>query len=703
MNNFKSNLKQIGLLSWKNYTIQKRSLIALLLEILLPALFAVVLLPIRGLVKSTNYPNDTIYSSFSVNQLPFLKFPKAQINQWYIGYTPVNNQYVNETMLQLINKLSGPFTKLNLKGFATENEMIDYNNFILVNEKNASMARLAGITFLESQIDKLTYKIRMSYSSKNDQTKATNAWKTDLIYPASPTLGPRESNKIYGGEPGYYTEAFLALQNAIETIYIQLKTNSTTLDLMNQIELKRFPYPPYNNDAFTFVIQATFPFILMISFVFTVILTAKAIVNEKESGLKEAMKLMGMKPWIYWITWYIKTFILLLPAVICIVIAFKVRIPLKGGGYGAILDKSDTFILIIFFLLYMSSSITFILLLSSFFKKANAAAAGSGIIWFLTYLPFIFIQLRYDSTSFGLKFLALFVNNLNMCETIQLIGFFESKGVGVNWSNLNETVSVNDQLTVLQSLLVSLSTNFIHLALFYYVEQINPGDNGIARKWYFPIQFLIPKGMSRDDDIINNKVYDGKLDQKEIFIESDEVYSTRKAGIKINNITKTFKQFGKLKTAVKDLSLKIYENHITVLLGHNGAGKSTTISMITGITSPNKGQILVNDHDIVKDTAMARRQIGFCPQYNLLFDEMTVLEHLVFFSKLKENYNMAEINSILEDLNLKDKANALSKTLSGGMKRKLSVAIAFIGGSKIVILDEPTSGKVILTLKKLIR
>jgi ABC-type lipoprotein export system ATPase subunit len=275
-------------------------------------------------------------------------------------------------------------------------------------------------------------------------------------------------------------------------------------------------------------------------------------------------------------------------------------------------------------------------------------------------------------------------------------GSYESKGVGVNWSNINEPVSVNDTLTFTHLMLISLSTNFFHLLIFFYLEQINPGDNGIAKKWYFPIQCLFPSRKTSEDSFMVNKIYDStkeRTDSSQVFIESDEVYATRKAGIKINNITKVFKQFGKLKTAVNDLSFKIYENHITVLLGHNGAGKSTTISMITGIASPTKGQILVNDHDIVNETQLARKQIGYCPQYNLLFDEMTVLEHLVFFSKLKENYDPKEIENILTDLNLSDKTNALSRTLSGGMKRKLSVAIAFIGGSKIVILDEPTSGK----------
>ena len=112
--------------------------------------------------------------------------------------------------------------------------------------------------------------------------------------------------------------------------------------------------------------------------------------------------------------------------------------------------------------------------------------------------------------------------------------------------------------------------------------------------------------------------------------------------------------------------------------------------MITGICEPTSGSVLINDKDIVTNTKEARSVLGYCPQHNLLFEDLTVYEHLKFFSKLKQNFNENEINRMLELTNLADKKNALAKTLSGGMKRKLSVAIAFIGGSKTVILDEPS-------------
>ncbi|CAF1151211.1 unnamed protein product, partial [Brachionus calyciflorus] len=236
--------------------------------------------------------------------------------------------------------------------------------------------------------------------------------------------------------------------------------------------------------------------------------------------------------------------------------------------------------------------------------------------------------------------------------------------------------------------------NFINLFLLYYFDNILPGDRGIAKSWFFPIEscFRIKRGRVNSELDLRNLPPDNfsQIDsQNPIYIEDESSYSTRKIGIKIENISKQFKQLGQVKQAVQNLSLNIYEGQISVLLGHNGAGKSTTISMITGLAKPTNGRILVNDIDVVKNTKEARKCIGFCPQYNLLFDDLTVYEHLKFYSKLKENFKEAEIDEMLDIINLSDKKHALSKTLSGGMKRKLCVAIAFIGNSSIVILDEP--------------
>ncbi|CAH1396659.1 unnamed protein product [Nezara viridula] len=118
-------------------------------------------------------------------------------------------------------------------------------------------------------------------------------------------------------------------------------------------------------------------------------------------------------------------------------------------------------------------------------------------------------------------------------------------------------------------------------------------------------------------------------------------------------------------------------------------------SILMGLFPPSKGTALVYGHDIRNEMSTIRKSLGVCPQHNILFKNFTVEEHLWFFGRLKGHDPgkvQVEIQQILTDLNLFEKKNSLPIYLSGGLKRKLSIAIAFIGGSRTVILDEPTAG-----------
>lgn len=145
------------------------------------------------------------------------------------------------------------------------------------------------------------------------------------------------------------------------------------------------------------------------------------------------------------------------------------------------------------------------------------------------------------------------------------------------------------------------------------------------------------------------------MDSKEARIEN-EFYEKEptnlKVGVKIKNLEKVFHN---KKVAVRNLSLNMYENQITVLLGHNGAGKTTIMSMITGMFPPTSGTAVVAGHDIRTDMPGVRASLGLCPQHNILFEELTVSEHLYFFSKLKgvpSHLVQAEIDKYIELLDL---------------------------------------------------
>ena len=129
---------------------------------------------------------------------------------------------------------------------------------------------------------------------------------------------------------------------------------------------------------------------------------------------------------------------------------------------------------------------------------------------------------------------------------------------------------------------------------------------------------------------------------------------------------------------------------------HNGAGKTTTMHLLTGLYSPTRGTAKINGFDLNTDIEEIRKSLGFVPQYNVLFEDMNVINHLWFYARLKGlsiQDTKIEMEKLIVDTGLQKKRFEIAKTLSGGMQRKLSVAIAFVGGSKTVILDEPSAGE----------
>jgi ATP-binding cassette subfamily A (ABC1) protein 3 len=148
----------------------------------------------------------------------------------------------------------------------------------------------------------------------------------------------------------------------------------------------------------------------------------------------------------------------------------------------------------------------------------------------------------------------------------------------------------------------------------------------------------------------------------------------------------------------------MYNGQIFALLGHNGAGKTTTISMLTGLITSTSGSAEVFGTDIFEDMSTIRQFLGVCPQHDILFDLLTPEEHLEIFCDFKgvpRAEQPEQIKKMLIDVDVYHHKDTVAENLSGGSKRKLSVAIALIGGSKLVLLDEPTSGMDLSARRKL--
>ena len=154
------------------------------------------------------------------------------------------------------------------------------------------------------------------------------------------------------------------------------------------------------------------------------------------------------------------------------------------------------------------------------------------------------------------------------------------------------------------------------------------------------------------------------------------------------------KTFGTL-VAVDDVSFTVDRGQLVGLLGPNGAGKTTTVSMIAGLVTPEKGEVLVGGTRLAGDTDPKKRQIGLVPQDLALYDELSARANLRFFGALYSLTGAAldkAIATAMDLVGLADRLNDLVKTYSGGMKRRLNLAAGLLHDPDILLLDEPTVG-----------
>lgn len=154
------------------------------------------------------------------------------------------------------------------------------------------------------------------------------------------------------------------------------------------------------------------------------------------------------------------------------------------------------------------------------------------------------------------------------------------------------------------------------------------------------------------------------------------------------------KSYGDL-TAVRDLALSVCRGEVFGFLGPNGAGKTTTVNMICGLVRPDAGEIAIDGHTVGGAHRACARLIGLCPQDLVIWEGLTCLEQLEFMGHLYDlprREARARALELLRVLGLSERRHSVAKTLSGGMKRRLNIALALVHGPKLVILDEPQAG-----------
>ncbi|KAF4105040.1 phospholipid-transporting ATPase ABCA1b [Onychostoma macrolepis] len=552
-----------------------------------------------------------------------------------------------------------------LEPVSTEEKMVNESMSLLDNRKF-----WAGIVFLDIQSNStelpphVNYKIRMDI----DNVERTNKIK-DGYWDPGPRADPFEDMRyIWGG--------FTYLQDIVEHSIIRAVTGTKE---KTGVYIQQMPYPCYVDDIFLRIMSRSMPLFMTLAWMYSVAIIIKGVVYEKEARLKETMRIMGLDNGILWFSWFISSLIPLLISAGLLVLLLKM---------GNLLPYSDPGVVFLFLGSFAVVTIMQCFLISTAFARANLAAACGGIIYFTLYLPYVLCVAWQDYVGFSAKVIASLLSPVAFGFGCEYFALFEEQGVGIQWNNLFSSPMEEDNYNLTTCLILMYFDAFLYGVMTWYIEAVFPGQYGIPRPWYFPFTKSYWFGESNTN---NTAVHGKKSNAGAVRIEEEPTHL--ELGVYIKNLVKVYRHGKKL--AVDGLTLGFYEGQITSFLGHNGAGKTTTMSILTGLFPPTSGTAYIMGKDIRSELSSIRRSLGVCPQHNVLFSMLTVEEHIWFYARLKglsEEDVKAEMEQILTDTGLPHKRKCRTSQLSGGMQRKLSVALAFVGGSRVVILDEPTAG-----------
>ncbi|XP_078010206.1 phospholipid-transporting ATPase ABCA7-like isoform X6 [Phascolarctos cinereus] len=525
----------------------------------------------------------------------------------------------------------------------------------------------AGVVFLGLQDGRAPGHVRLKIRMDIDDVARTNKIK-DRFWDPGPAADPvLDMRYVWGG--------FVYLQDLLEGAVVRVLNSSAR---PASIYLQQMPYPCYVDDVFLRVLNRTLPLFLTLAWIYSVALTVKGVVQEKEARLRDTMLAMGLDRSVLWGSWFISSLVPFLVSSSLLVLILK---------QGDILPYSDPFLVFLFLAAFAVATVCQSFLFSAAFSHANVAAACGGLLYFTLYLPYVLCVAWRDHLPPALRLAASLLSPVAFGFGCEYFSLYEEQGVGIQWHNLGQSPVAGDGYNLALSEALLILDAGLYAMATWYIEAVCPGQYGIPQPWNFPFR----KSYWCGELAVVSLDPTPSKDDPQVLVEDPS--PGLNVGVSLRGLVKYYP--GSARPALQGLSLDFYEGHITAFLGHNGAGKTTTLSILSGLFPPTRGSALILGQDISSNRAAVHRNLGLCPQHNVLFDILTVEEHIWFYGRLKGLSQAAvgqELPRLLQDVGLPHKRQEQTRHLSGGMRRKLSVAIAFVGGSRVVILDEPTAG-----------
>jgi ABC-type Na+ transport system ATPase subunit NatA len=507
-----------------------------------------------------------------------------------------------------------------------------------------------------------------------------------------------------------------------------------------QATYSSYPSPPLRYFQGIDVVNADGTLYFFIAPMVVFIILISELAQEKDKRLRQGLIVVGVGHFTYYLSWVV------LAIVYSLIIPTVLLVSANIMGF-ELFEQVPTMLLFLIYFLFTFNMCFFAMFLYTLIPSAKAGNTVAyaillvGIVLQLFLSQYILLQFVYDDTN---SFLVKTIVNLfnlyppfpfakiwgNICQYAgnhfsPTDGRWEP-GPGYTWDLLTSNSSfisgynqVQDPFNIpepIWSIYWFLLNVVIYSCLIFYFDHVVASNRGSADRFYFlftknfwrnfgPCKGCIQR--KRATSITNrgrasssgNNAAVGTQERERVVQNAQNEVEAR--GIRIENVGKIYRKYGcgiRSQGDVKALNgvhIEIDEGELLGLLGHNGAGKTTLINIMTGVLGGYTGKITISGLDIEENKSEVKQFVGVCPQFDILWNEMTAKEHLEMFAVIKglpKNLINQTVDKLLQDVNLTKVGDHLARTFSGGMKRRLSMAIACIGNPKIIFLDEPTTG-----------
>ncbi|KAH6568256.1 hypothetical protein BASA50_008934 [Batrachochytrium salamandrivorans] len=715
---------QLAIMLRRNTILQTRYLNSTIAQILLaPFIFQLLLFVLQQADyanQSLSNPHPPLGSLQGVQQCQGRDPGKPCINVMYTPDTTTNG--VNYT------KIMETFSRLNLPRsgyqFPFETAMTDYN---IAPTKVHGMVPVPDSDFI------------YNYALKNPNS---TAWAVTFNQPVISTpiniqyqLWFNATNAANGSD--IFGRDVIAFVRGLDEAIITVLNDPAAIITTNiDVSLKDWPLIPPGQLSDS-IVQSLGPVFFFCSEMIIFINVLNQIVSEKELKLRHSMEVMGLRPSVYWLSHFISNSALVFVNALCtaiwgLIFGFQA---FKNTNFGVILITfflfGEAMVMMAFFITTLVRKTRVAILIGIFlfiigllFESFVFSGGYIGYIWWspATVSPVGWkVLLLLPFFNFGHMFLDIATLTTGMLDTLTNTYI---PGPGFPWSSLYSPVPsaslpvYGDGLPpavppIIQAWYFMILDCGFYGILLWYFDSVIPNEFGACYPMWFFLTFDywgIETSLSKST---NRKEWQTKNTSSRVLIqpegdEDSDVLAARDRALdpeyfpalKILNLRKLYR--AKLlyrskadKIAVRNSCFTVQEGKLLALLGQNGAGKSTTISMLSGLTPATSGDALIYDMSVRNQIQRIRKIMGICPQHDVLFDDLTAREHIQLYAGLK-GVPKNELSSLIEErlqaVRLLTVANVRAGTYSGGMKRRLSLVISTIGDPKVIFMDEPTTG-----------